>query len=437
MNVMLVGYIISDFVLYILAYRVVLHARVNTQKIRWILAICMLTLIHAVIYRIYGERWTTNLTLFSMLVIPILLLDRSQIRQNILLYPFVVIESSVVTICISFILAAVTGVSEHDIVEDYSTSLLCQVLVIVLLLILGAIYRFNKQKIYTPKLDKYQFVIYYIVMISTFLIVAPLQALASESSNNFYINTIAASLSTACVILIAVTLWQGILSQRESMLHEKNSRQRDYMMLQKKYYEELLNRDNQLRKFRHDINAHIGAIKGYLDTGDYNGLQEYFRNISEETFIDENSRITGNIAVDAMLSPIFVDIVSSNIEISTKGQLPRNLSVDEEYSLCTILYNLIMNAFEACKKIDDGCGRIDFFISKYNEQTIIRVENTVKENIVIEGNVIGTSKEDKINHGIGTQNVYDMVTRRNGTISYECRDKKFCVEVVIALGEKK
>ena len=43
MNVMLVGYIISDFVLYILAYRVVLHARLNTQKIRWILAICMLT----------------------------------------------------------------------------------------------------------------------------------------------------------------------------------------------------------------------------------------------------------------------------------------------------------------------------------------------------------------------------------------------------------
>ncbi len=64
MNVMLVGYIISDFVLYILAYRVVLHARVNAQKILWILAICMLTLIHAVIYRIYGERWTTNLTLF-------------------------------------------------------------------------------------------------------------------------------------------------------------------------------------------------------------------------------------------------------------------------------------------------------------------------------------------------------------------------------------
>ena len=236
MNVMLVGYIISDFVLYILTYRVVLHARLNTQKIRWILAICMLTFIHAVIYRIYGERWTTNLTLFSMLVIPILLLDRSQIRQNILLYPFVVIESSVVTICISFILAAVTGVSEHDIVENYSTSLLCQVLVIVLLLILGAIYRFNKQKIYTPKLDKYQFVIYYIVMISTFLIVAPLQALASESSNNFYINTIAASLSTACVILIAVTIWQGILSQRESILHEKNNRQRDYMIHQKKYY---------------------------------------------------------------------------------------------------------------------------------------------------------------------------------------------------------
>ena len=75
MNVMLVGYIISDFVLYILAYRVVLHARVNTQKIRWILAICMLTFIHAGIYRIYGERCTTNLTLFSMLVIPILLFD--------------------------------------------------------------------------------------------------------------------------------------------------------------------------------------------------------------------------------------------------------------------------------------------------------------------------------------------------------------------------
>ena len=135
MNVMLVGYIISDFVLYILAYRVVLHARVNAQKILWILAICMLTLIHAVIYRIYGERWTTNLTLFSMLVIPILLFDRSQIRQNILLYPFVVIESSVVTICISFILAAVTGVSEHDIaLNNFNLNSNCSALIITFMM---------------------------------------------------------------------------------------------------------------------------------------------------------------------------------------------------------------------------------------------------------------------------------------------------------------
>ncbi len=89
-ELLLVAYIISEFLLYILTYKIILCANLNKDRSRWISAVIGLIIFHGFIWLRYGEAMTKNLTIFSMVLIPILLLDKLLKVQNLILYSVLV-----------------------------------------------------------------------------------------------------------------------------------------------------------------------------------------------------------------------------------------------------------------------------------------------------------------------------------------------------------
>lgn len=82
---------------------------------------------------------------------------------------------------------------------------------------------------------------------------------------------------------------------------------------------------------------------------------------------------------------------------------------------CTIISNLLNNAIEACEKIQEDKRIIEFKIAGYNSQIFISVCNSYDmESIINQKQKFITTKEDKLNHGIGLENVRRTVKKYDG-----------------------
>ena len=192
-----------------------------------------------------------------------------------------------------------------------------------------------------------------------------------------------------------------------------------------------MKQDEKMRRFRHDMNAHIMVIKAQCQNGDYNELENYLQCIVEESAVFSVESYTGNKSVDAVLRQLFEQAKEQQINVEIDGRLPVEIRISE-FDLCTILSNLVTNAIEACGKISESSGRnIKILTEVYNEQIFISVKNTIAGNIILKDNHLITTKEDKKIHGIGSGNVENTVKKYDGIIEYQYDKSWFIAEVII------
>ena len=102
------------------------------------------------------------------------------------------------------------------------------------------------------------------------------------------------------------------------------------------------------------------------------------------------------------------------------------------HDLCSLVYNLLKNAVEACKKIEDRDKRLIFLeVGIYNDSLFLRIKNTVHEDIETNNYESETTKTDILNHGFGTKIVKDIVKKYDGFLESSCNQKWFKVEINI------
>lgn len=101
---------------------------------------------------------------------------------------------------------------------------------------------------------------------------------------------------------------------------------------------------------------------------------------------------------------------------------------------CTIISNLLNNAIEACEKIQDDKRIIEFEIAGYNSQIFISVCNSYDmESIINQKQKFITTKEDKLNHGIGLENVRRTVKKYDGDMRIFQENERFIVTSLIVI----
>ena len=75
---------------------------------------------------------------------------------------------------------------------------------------------------------------------------------------------------------------------------------------------------------------------------------------------------------------------------------------------------------------------IDLSFLMYGDKVVVACINPVSEEIDV-GMLKGgyTKKDDKYNHGMGLDNVRDIVKKYDGMINMECCQKKFKIQIVM------
>lgn len=134
--------------------------------------------------------------------------------------------------------------------------------------------------------------------------------------------------------------------------------------------------------------------------------------------------------MDAVIASLVAQAENNNIEIQTDCNLPAEMDVQDEYCLCIILSNLLRNAVEACQMLETE-RIILISVKMYQSQIIIDISNTTANQVKIKQNKLVTTKKDKKNHGLGSENVYYMVQSRNGILNYSNEKGWFKAEVIL------
>lgn len=209
-----------------------------------------------------------------------------------------------------------------------------------------------------------------------------------------------------------------------SLKNEKTLRE-----MQKIYYNTLLDKEEETKKFRHDISSHLVCI---LELAEKNGddyVVDYIKKLeSRLDNIVKKVYYTGNNIADILIN-YYLSKINSNVKVVMNGYLNEEVGINAT-DMCTILSNLLKNAVEEVNRTDKE-SHINISFSKGKQYVAIEIENS-------KSTVISSkwSKEENEKHGYGLKNVNDVVKQNNGSIEIQQDKQTFRVKVIFEISNK-
>ncbi|MBQ8798584.1 MAG: sensor histidine kinase [Lachnospiraceae bacterium] len=429
-RLILLLHLATEFINMTMVYMTIFGASLVKKKWKMVLAIAIVTCGHLLLLEYVGLRDAEGMSFFTMLAVPLFMLSGKK-RTYVALYPFAVIMASVVSVSVSFFVAFFLGVSESVILENHYLGILCQCAPMLVMGLWSIWCKFKKIELSQMHLDIKQYILLYTVAGCEFFMLGSIQSMSKHPELGIDATYAGVSVSVACIAFALLAVWQGIVVHREIRLQERNRALENYMQLQKEYYTDIMAKDEELRRFRHDMAAHARVLRAYCEKSEDVEIKHYVDSMIRETTRYERKAYTGNHGVDAILSGIEQETKEKKIGFTVEGVLPTQIRV-EEYDLCIILSNLLKNAIEACEQVSKVSERyIKLQVGSYEENLYLSVENSVVNEIKVENNRLYTTKTDKKSHGIGSENVARAVEKYGGTVTYRCENACFTAEICI------
>ena len=198
---------------------------------------------------------------------------------------------------------------------------------------------------------------------------------------------------------------------------------------QKEYFEQLLSREEETRKFRHDIMNDLLQMKYYCEQKKYENLETYINNsFGIINSISQKNYDVGNDIVNIILNYYLIP-VRDKYKVEIKGGMPAKLSIDER-ELCILMANIIKNATEAVEKTQNGYIYVNLNTGEH--YISIEVKNSYDGQVVFDKKGMPvTSKSDKNNHGFGVANIADIVRKNGGRYNFATEKDVFVTNIFL------
>lgn len=199
---------------------------------------------------------------------------------------------------------------------------------------------------------------------------------------------------------------------------------------QKNYYEAMLAKEEDTRRFRHDVLNHLIALGELTKQGEMKPVADYVEEIQSDIVkIQQKCYSIGNTIIDAFLN-YYVQMLEEDVEVSVTGCLTQEVAISD-VELCTIFSNLIKNSVEELKKSGEGKKYLKIKVISGQQAFKIEISNSISGEGEIQGELPETTKKDKKNHGIGLRNVTETVEKNQGIFEWKAADA--CFQTVVTL----
>lgn len=225
---------------------------------------------------------------------------------------------------------------------------------------------------------------------------------------------------------LALYLYEKQVEQSEQL--RMQAQYERHLKSQVKHIDEILLKQDELRRVKHDMSNQLLAIQGYLKNGDYEGSEAYIKTLLKTVEGNTSGIKTGNSALDAILSTKKALAQSKGIECNMDVQIPRGLSM-APVDVCIIFGNALDNAIEACERIKDGKKKIQLFLIERENKLLCHLTNTISSDSM--KGVEKTSKSDQENHGFGLSNMRKALAKYDSEPIIEVKDGIFSLKFVV------
>lgn len=271
--------------------------------------------------------------------------------------------------------------------------------------------------------------IYILVIVALFLTASMCGCLDSEFNNTFAQNHIISFMVILIVPVLLILLVSLIIYSISSNYYEKISHLMEKQVeIQLAHYERTDELINEIRKFRHDYKNHLHCLQAYINEHDYDGANNYLKNITNNEVLHSDKFLSGNHIANSILNDKNTAALSVGAEINFSGNIAPDISAVD---LCTILFNALDNAIEACKELpDDMQKKIDVKCTIFKKIQIISISNPN-----IKDRNLTTSKANKHEHGFGLNNIYRSVNRLGGEANISCIKPVFTLDIEFPIAE--
>ncbi len=196
-------------------------------------------------------------------------------------------------------------------------------------------------------------------------------------------------------------------------------------------YELVRNAYETNAKLFHDLNNHINTIHQLLITCDYDEAIKYIEELKEPLNTLKTAVWSGNKVVDFILNSKKDQAEKMGIRFEINAEYPSHADIQSK-DLVSILGNLLDNAIEACSQ---GSAQQDKWIKiilrNINNMLIIKIQNSLFNELHIENKSLKTTKNDTKLHGWGVKSVESTAEKYEGTVQYSFTESDFTIVVVL------
>lgn len=232
------------------------------------------------------------------------------------------------------------------------------------------------------------------------------------------------------IVISLISIFMFIRNRNEKNQYYLDSIMKDKTLkLQEDYYKKIIDNYSNIRKFKHDIKGHLAVVNELINSKNYDEANVYIGNMSE-AITGKDIYNTNNIYISSILNSFDQSFIDNKIEFDLSYYIISDLKMNS-MDICSLFYNLILNAVEANLKIEDK-HFIKLYIANIKNNVLIKIVNPVDENFnldIIKENK--TTKEDKENHGFGLITINNIISKYNGNIDYSIHDQYLIADITI------
>ena len=220
------------------------------------------------------------------------------------------------------------------------------------------------------------------------------------------------------------------------ILNRKNIKIKEYELnkLHKEYQNRLIEdaklQSQTLGKIQHDLKNSWQTLYDLIDKGNNEIAKQYIsENITVIKSLDSKV-FTNNDIVNSVINSKLSFASAMGIEVTCL--LNKELDGVTDIDWCNLISNLLDNAITACMEIDNNAEKhIELTISKSENIYTLITTNSIKESVIMSNPDLHTTKQDTINHGMGTKIIKEISQKYFGSYLFYEENNDFVSKVML------
>ena len=242
-----------------------------------------------------------------------------------------------------------------------------------------------------------------------------------------------AILISGCMLIINISVFYLYNILIENYIHLRDNdiyKQQTYAY--QNQLEVIMESQNRVRALRHDMKNHILALQVLVQRKEVEEANQYLDSMKNFMTNPQEYVKTGNDVVDSLLNYKIQKANEVLNVVETKISIPEQLRL-HSFDLNVLLGNLLDNAIDASMQTENKKLKITIKLDK--GILFLNICNSCQRIVYGRKNFLETTKEDKVNHGIGLKNVHRIVEKYHGDIEFIYEDDSMETDVMMYVKE--